>query len=210
MPENQNHPMGTNGPRKIRKIKRVRPAAPQPQAYGMPSKVNYAEPIQPAPQDQDDLPLEAYFGDNGDSENIRFVTDEDVAPQDQETIGYFFRNKTVLLLLALFTLFGIIIGATMFSQKQAARGRGLDGVVFNQDVPAGRSRCGLVEPHQGCVLYIMNPKNQEVTGRDFFATAAQWTKRQRYLIDTGNMRYSNVRIKPGYIAQINIPPISNQ
>lgn len=138
MPENQNHPMGTNGPRKIRKIKRVRPAAPQPQAYGMPSKVNYAEPIQPAPQDQDDLPLEAYFGDNGDSENIRFVTDEDVAPQDQETIGYFFRNKTVLLLLALFTLFGIIIGATMFSQKQAARGRGLDGVVFNQDVPAGR------------------------------------------------------------------------
>ena len=208
MAENQNQQMGTNGPHKIRKIKRVRPAAPQPTAYGMPSKVNYTAPTKP--HTEEDLPLEAYFNESSAAENINFVTDEDVLPpQQQETIGYFLHNKTVLLLLALFTLFGIIIGSTMFSKKQTARGRGLDGVVFNQDVPAGRSRCGLVEPHQGCVLYIMNPKNQEVLGKDFFATAAQWTKRQRYLIDTGNMRYSNVRIKPGYIAQINIPPISN-
>jgi len=95
----------------------------------------------------------------------------------------------------------------MAPSPQTQASRGLDGIVFNPDVPAGKSRCGLVEPHQGCVLYIMNPKNQEVTGKDFYTTAAKWTGRERYLIDTSNMHYASTRIKPGYIAQIYVPSL---
>ena len=65
----------------------------------------------------------------------------------------------------------------------------------------------MVEKTQGCVLYIMNPQRQEMNGRDFFDLAAQQTGRQRFVIETGNMRYSSVKIKPGSIAQLNIPPL---
>ena len=84
---------------------------------------------------------------------------------------------------------------------------GLDWVVANPDVPAGRSRCGLVDSHQGCVLYLMNPEKRNVTGKDFYSVAAKWTKRERYQIETGNMHYGSKQIKPGHIAQINIPPL---
>ena len=110
-------------------------------------------------------------------------------------------------MLILAGIVGMILGTFMFAGKQTSTGRGLDGVVVNKEVPAGRSRCGLVEPHQGCVLYIMNASRQEVTGKTFYKTAAEWTKRQLYLIETGNMSYNSARIKPGYIAQINIPPL---
>ena len=192
-----------NAPRKIRKIKRPRVPEKQPTTYGVPEKIS-----EPQNSLQSET-VENYYDANGDAENIRFVTDEDLMPQEPETVTYFLKNKTVLLMLVLATLFGTVLGSTMFSTQETAK-KGLDGVVVNSDVPVGRSRCGLVEPHQGCVLYIMNPRNQEVTGKDFFATAAQWTHRERYLIDTGNMHYSSKRIRPGYIAQINIPPLSNQ
>ena len=149
-----------------------------------------------------------YFANNDDAENIRFVTEDDIHPEEAVTLSFLLKNKTVLLLLVLSALIGMMFGSLMFGKKTVSN-RGLDGVVINSDVPAGRNRCGLVEPHQGCVLYIMNPRNQEVTGKDFYSTAAQWTQRQRYLIETGNMHYSNTRIKPGYIAQINIPPLSS-
>ncbi len=205
MEENQN----TNAPRKIRKIKRVR--APENivhTSYGMPSKVNAVTPPNAAAAPSE-APQEMYFNNNGEAESIRFITDEDRYPPQTETITYFLKNKTVVLMLILAGLVGMSIGSVFFSGSQTAKSRGLDGVVVNSDVPAGRSRCGLVEPHQGCVLYIMNPKGQEVTGKDFYETAARWTGRQRYLIETGNMHYSSKRIKPGYIAQINIPPLSS-
>ncbi|MDO4162696.1 MAG: hypothetical protein Q4D80_06835 [Pseudomonadota bacterium] len=193
-----------NAPRKIRKIKRPRPTENQPGTYGVPEKISSL------PQAGGQEHIENYYDNNGSAENIRFVTDEDFLPeQEPETVAALLKNKSVLLMLVLAVIFGTVLGSTMFSTQETTK-RGLEGVVVNSDVPVGRSRCGLVEPHQGCVLYIMNPKNQEVTGKDFFATAAQWTRRERYLIETGNMRYSSKRIKPGYIAQINIPPLSNQ
>ena len=194
----------SSGPRKIRKIKRPRVQENQPATYGVPEKISAA----PQPAEQNDI-HEMFYNNNGDAENIQFITDEDFLPQNTENLAYFLKNKTILLMLILAVIFGTVFGATFFSSKETTK-RGLEGVVVNSDVPAGRSRCGLVEPHQGCVLYIMNPKNQEVTGKDFFATAAQWTRRERYLIETGNMHYSSKRIRPGYIAQINIPPLSNQ
>lgn len=194
----------SSGPRKIRKIKRPRLQENQPATYGVPEKIS----VMPQPAEQNDI-HEMFYNNNGDAENIQFITDDDFLPQNTENLAYFLKNKTILLMLVLSVVFGTVFGATFFSSKETTK-RGLEGVVVNSDVPAGRSRCGLVEPHQGCVLYIMNPKNQEVTGKDFFATAAQWTRRERYLIETGNMHYSSKRIRPGYIAQINIPPLSNQ
>ncbi|MBO6290626.1 MAG: hypothetical protein J6N45_09965 [Alphaproteobacteria bacterium] len=204
MEENQN----TNQPRKIRKIKRVRPIESKSGSFGMPSKINAVTSQESAFGNSSSAHEENYFANNGEAESIRFVTEEDIQPAETITLTYLLKNKTVLLLVALSALIGVMLGSIFFSSKKTAS-RGLDGVVINSDVPAGRNRCGLVEQHQGCVLYIMNPHTQEVTGKDFYSTAAQWTQRQRYLIETGNMHYSNTRIKPGYIAQINIPPLSS-
>jgi hypothetical protein len=205
MEENQN----VSQPRKIRKIKRVRPMENRPSSFGMPSKINaVAQPESPFDQDNFKQSEETYFANNGEAETIRFVTEEDLQPTNNTSIIYLLKNKTVILLLILSLVLGAAVGSLLLGKKKTAN-RGLDGVVINSDVPAGRNRCGLVEQHQGCVLYIMNPHTQEVTGKDFYSTAAQWTQRQRYLIETGNMHYSNTRIKPGYIAQINIPPLSS-
>ncbi len=204
MEENKN----VNAPRKIRKIKRVKPAVPQPSSFGMPSKINAINENSDSSYNDNQTNDDTYFANNGETENIRFITEDDIQTGETVTITVLLKNKTVLLLMALTALIGLTAGTFLFAPKKVAN-RGLDGVVINSDVPAGRNRCGLVEPHQGCVLYIMNPRNQEVTGKDFYSTAAQWTQRQRYLIETGNMHYSNVRIKPGYIAQINIPPLSS-
>ena len=53
----------------------------------------------------------------------------------------------------------------------------------------------------------MNPQRQELNASDFYDLAAQLTGRQRFVIETGNMRYSSTKIKPGEIAQFNIPPL---
>ena len=112
-----------------------------------------------------------------------------------------------LIGLALVCVFvGLLLGKFMFSSEQVVR-NGLQGVVVNPEVPKGRSRCGIAERTQGCVLYVMNPQRQELNGRDFYDLASQLTGRQRFVIETGNMRYSSVKIKPGNIAQLNIPPL---
>ena len=53
----------------------------------------------------------------------------------------------------------------------------------------------------------MNPQRRDLQGRDFYDLASQLTGRQRFVVETGNMRYSSVKIRPGDIAQINIPPL---
>ena len=53
----------------------------------------------------------------------------------------------------------------------------------------------------------MNWYKQELTGRDFYKLAAQLTGREEYMIETENLRYSTVKIKPGAIVQLNIPAL---
>ena len=116
-------------------------------------------------------------------------------------------TKKALFFGALFAfIFGFAIAKFFFAQETVVRD-GLQGVVINPEVPRGRARCGVAERTQGCVLYIMNPQRQELTARDFYDLASQLTGRQRFVIETGNMRYSNVKIRPGGIAQLNIPPL---
>ena len=127
--------------------------------------------------------------------------------QEEYTANYDMIEKKKVLMIAVACLFvGLIVGKFAFSSSEVVQ-NGLQGVVVNPEVPKGRSRCGMVEKTQGCVLYVMNPQRQDMNGRDFYDLAAQQTGRQRFVIETGNMRYSSVRIKPGAIAQLNIPPL---
>lgn len=133
--------------------------------------------------------------------------DEDYA--NQPSIARLIRSKPIKM-LSLASVVCFILGygvAEMFSSSNTTVHEGLQGVVVNPEVPKGRARCGLVERTQGCVVYIMNSQRQDLNARDFFELAARQTGRQRFVVDTANMRYSNVKIKPGAIAQINIPPL---
>lgn len=133
----------------------------------------------------------------------------DNAPQtlrDYLFVGQLYTKTAVIAIAAAALLFGIFF-AKVFLTSPATVQNGLQGVVINAEVPRGRTRCGASEKTQGCVLYIMNPQRQDLSGRDFYDLAAQLTGRQRFMIETGNMRYSSTKIRPGEFAQINIPPL---
>lgn len=115
------------------------------------------------------------------------------------------KNVLILIFAAVFMV-GFIIAKLFFAEEKIVRG-GLQGVVVNSEVPKGRARCGTTDKSQGCVLYLMNPQRNELLARDFYDLASQLTGRQRFIIETGNMRYSTTRIKPGQFGQFNIPPL---
>lgn len=116
-------------------------------------------------------------------------------------------TKKALIIAVLFMFFIGFMFAKLFFSEQKIVNDGLQGVIANPEVPRGRARCGIAEKTQGCVLYIMNPQRQDLNARDFYDLASQLTGRQRFVIETGNMRYSNVKVSPGEIAQFNIPPL---
>lgn len=235
--ENNPMPQQQRVLRKIRKIKRPKTAMPPMQQPSAPLKAGFPPQGQleqspmkrpavapridfgPAPQPQNrgeqvrNLPQseiykqDALYNQNGGAENIRFVSEDyPSGVLKANDIKELLKNKTILLLMALSGILGLFIGATSFSSSENSK-NGLDWVVTNPDVPGGRSRCGLVDTRQGCVLYVMNPEKRNVTGKDFYSVAAKWTKRERFQIETGNMHYGSKQIKPGHIAQINIPPL---
>lgn len=116
-------------------------------------------------------------------------------------------KKNFLYIAAFVCLFvGLFIGKALFSSQRIEQ-HGLEGVVLNPDVPAGRPRCGLTDRSQACIFYLMNWYKQELTGRDFYKLAAQLTGREEYMIETENLRYATIKIKPGHFAQLNIPAI---
>lgn len=143
--------------------------------------------------------------------NPAFLNDEDMEEtppslKDKFMVGNLFTSAALAAAAVLFTIFGIFF-AKVFLTAPATVQNGLQGVVINSEVPRGRARCGVAEKTQGCVLYIMNPQRQDLSGRDFYDLAAQLTGRQRFMIETGNMRYASTKIRPGEIAQLNIPPL---
>jgi len=119
---------------------------------------------------------------------------------------YIITNKTLIISIMISLFLGLIVGHLMLGNKQVTY-NGLQGVVVNSEVPRGRARCGVADRSQGCVLYIMNPQRQNTRAKDFYDLAAQLTGRQKYMIETGNMRYANTEIRPGDIVQLNIPPL---
>lgn len=126
----------------------------------------------------------------------------DYAPMKSNGVSTTVLIVSILVCLAI----GLFLGKLLSGESQVTHS-GLQGVVVNNEVPRGRARCGVADRSQGCVLYIMNPQRQNVRAKDFYDMAAQVTGRQRFMIETGNMRYANTEIRPGDIAQLNIPPL---
>ena len=146
-----------------------------------------------------------------DYDRPQFIDESAINPpklsfKDQLVQDNMFTPKGVMLIALSVFCIGIFFAKMFFAEQTVVRD-GLQGVVINSEVPRGRARCGVAERTQGCVLYLMNPQRQELSGRDFYDLASQLTSRQRFVIETGNMRYANVKIRPGSIAQINIPPL---
>lgn len=139
-----------------------------------------------------------------------FIDEEEMAyeqaPNSSSFLGGFVAKKIALAIGIGTFVVGALFSKLFFGEQKVVRD-GLQGVVVNSEVPRGRARCGVAEKTQGCVLYIMNPQRQELNASDFYDLASQLTGRQRFIIETGNMRYSNRKIKPGEIAQFNIPPL---
>lgn len=137
-----------------------------------------------------------------------FDYDEDDAGDEeilQEDTSYV--KKNILYIAAGICFFvGLFIGKTLFA-TQTIENHGLEGIVANPDIPAGRPRCGLTDKSQACVFYLMNWEKQELNGRDFYKLAAYFTGREEYMIETENLRYATVKIKPGDFAQLNIPAL---
>ncbi|MBR1777761.1 MAG: hypothetical protein IJ752_04160 [Alphaproteobacteria bacterium] len=118
----------------------------------------------------------------------------------------FVKTKLLLPLFLFFIVFGAALGY-MGSMLQQKGGGEMPGVVRNMEIPKGRPRCGIAQKGQGCVLYIMNSQRREVEGRDFFTMAADILNIPKFQIETANIRYATMRIPPGYIALLNIPPV---
>ncbi len=136
---------------------------------------------------------------------LDYMTDENV---DGEYIadGSYVKKSIVYIVAGVCLLSGLFLGK-MFFAEQKVENYGLEGVVANPDVPAGRARCGLTDKSQACIFYMLNWYRQELNGRDFYKLAAQLTGREEYMIETDNLRYANVKIKPGHFAQLNIPAL---
>ncbi|MBR2922248.1 MAG: hypothetical protein IKC10_02880 [Alphaproteobacteria bacterium] len=135
------------------------------------------------------------------------VSEDEYYEDTQQSEAPSWLNVKVFVLAMITVLFiGVFAGKIFFTQSAVVK-NGLQGVVVNPEVPRGRARCGIAERSQGCVLYIMNPQRQEMSAKDFYDLASQVTGRQRFMIETGNMRYANSKIKPGDIVQLNIPPL---
>lgn len=222
--------------RRLKKVKRpVKRLVPQggnmpvsPSAQNMGAAQQNAAPGGNRPQQIDAFNLDAYIDENA---NLPALSDENYfADQNQQYApgnsphfidenelmaeqmpagsyqsGTVAKKIAIIIGIAAF-LAGFIAAKLMFGQQKVVRD-GLQGIVVNAEVPRGRARCGVAEKTQGCVLYIMNPQRQELNASDFYDLASQLTGRQRFVIETGNMRYSNRKIKPGEIAQFNIPPL---
>jgi len=161
-----------------------------PKNTAMDSPIENHQPIATAPQ---------FIGDTNFEDNQNFNNDDLIDDG-------LYEKKHLIICAVVALIVGMILSPLLFNKSKVVR-NGLQGVVVNPEVPKGRSRCGLSEKTQGCVLYLMNPERQELNAKDFYDLVSQLTGRQRFVIQTGNMRYSNTKIRPGQIAQFNIPPL---
>lgn len=195
------------GNRRLRKIKRPKQHTTPLTEQNMADAFNMGSANQVVPAyDESQNNQMPYQQDQAYIEDASYAYDN--MPQESEhSYNQVSLDKKKIIGIAVACLcVGLLFGRIFFSGSNVVQ-NGLQGVVVNPEVPKGRSRCGVAEKTQGCVLYVMNPQRQELNGRDFYDLASQLTGRQRFVIETGNMRYSSYKIKPGAIAQLNIPPL---
>lgn len=133
-----------------------------------------------------------------DEKGKNFVKDLNLPPKIMET-------KVMAAVVAGIMVFGMMMGCMMFGGDETRVVQGLTDVVINPDIQKNLWRCGQIDPNRECVLYIMNAKTYDRLGSDFFQEAQNITGVPKYSIQMINVRYANVLIRPGYIAQIYIP-----
>ena len=199
---------------------------PRPMGYPMPqpvmpspAAVQQPEPEPLPPQVEDDA-SEPQSDENGIIDDLdEEVTIEQDADEEEFINPYgknfasdlglppaFVRTPMMLFFFMLFTLIGAGLG--FFYGTMDSRGADeLPGVVTNAEIPKGRPRCGIAQKGQGCVFYVMNAQRRELEGRDFFGVASDMLQIPKFQIETANIRYATMRIPPGYIALLNIPPV---
>ncbi len=184
-----------------------------------PAAVQQPEPEPLPPQVEDDA-SEPQSDENGIIDDLdEEVTIEQDADEEEFINPYgknfasdlglppaFVRTPMMLFFFMLFTLIGAGLG--FFYGTMDSRGADeLPGVVTNAEIPKGRPRCGIAQKGQGCVFYVMNAQRRELEGRDFFGVASDMLQIPKFQIETANIRYATMRIPPGYIALLNIPPV---
>lgn len=220
--------MNPDPTRRLKKVKRPIKRIP-PQGGNMPASPR-PQQMHPSNQPQENVDafnLDSYLDDTNlptiaDASSVEnqqnyssggvphFINEEEMMyeqnPNGFSLNGAFVAKKIAIAIGVGAFIIGALFTKIFFGEQKVVRD-GLQGVVVNSEVPRGRARCGVAEKTQGCVLYIMNPQRQELSASDFYDLASQLTGRQRFIIETGNMRYSNKKIKPGEIAQFNIPPL---
>ena len=202
--------------RKVKRpINRVPQSAPLEREKSNISSPTMSNPFvsNQVPTKSDAFDLDSYL----DTENLpsvqtgkgydrQFLQEDNVVSTTAASANFGVSKKSIIFSCLVALIVGFVTGKYLFNDSKVVR-NGLQGVVINPEVPRGRVRCGVAEKTQGCVLYIMNPQRQDATARDFYDLATQMTGRQRFVIETGNMRYANTKIKPGEIVQLNIPPL---
>ena len=121
-----------------------------------------------------------------------------------------YKTKMMAAILCGTAVVGILLGAMIFGGSSApmAQGpRGLLGVVGNPDIRSNLGRCGTVREDEACVVYIVNHSRNDKRAGAFFKEAVKLTGRQEYMVQIANKQYVNTLIPPGYIAQIQVPPL---
>lgn len=118
----------------------------------------------------------------------------------------FIKTKVLLPLFFIFIICGGVMGFVVGAMQNRSNSE-LPGVVYNAEIPKGRPRCGIAQKGQGCVLYLMNAQRREIEAKEFFSMAADVLGVPKFQIETANIRYATMRIPPGYIALLNIPPM---
>lgn len=80
-------------------------------------------------------------------------------------------------------------------------------VVFNDDAKGALPVCGSVASTQSCLFYMLNIRNHAIVAEDFFDQVAHAMNRRVRSIRSENPSYQKQVIKPGYFAEIVVPPM---
>ena len=120
------------------------------------------------------------------------------------------QTKNMAMIAGGLLMIGLLIGSVVFSGGNSCPPCTMDnfGVVRNPDVPKNTKRCGVANLDENCRLLMTNAKRSEIKVRELFPLAVQFTNVAGYRIDAMNIRYANEIIKPGYIAEVYIPPVA--
>ncbi|OPZ78961.1 MAG: hypothetical protein BWY78_00312 [Alphaproteobacteria bacterium ADurb.Bin438] len=123
---------------------------------------------------------------------------------------YFLKTEYFAMMLGVTVFIGIVLGAVLFSSGSCPPCSDANfGVVKNPEIIPGRvKRCGIAEIWEPCRLFISNSSREEKKVKELYKRASNLSMVPEYKIDSTNLRYANDIIKPGYIAEILIPPLN--